>query len=49
MGFTAVGQLTPGPDASHSTSLSLGSVLHRWTSTGRPLAGGAMLRTPLSR
>jgi hypothetical protein len=48
MGFTAVGQLTPGPDASHSASLSLGSVLHRWTSTGRPLAGLATLRTPVS-
>jgi hypothetical protein len=46
MGFTAVGQLTPGPDASHSASLSLGSVLHRWTSTGRPLAGLAWCERP---
>jgi hypothetical protein len=29
MGFAAVGQLTRGPDASRSASLSLGSVLHR--------------------
>ena len=48
MGFTAVGQLTPGLDASHSASLSLGSVLHRQTSTGRPLAGRTN-SAPLSR
>ena len=48
MGFTAVGQLTPGLDASYSASLSLGSVLHHQTSTGRPLAGRTY-STPLSR
>ena len=42
MGFTAVGQLTPGLDASYSASLSLGSVLHHQTSTGRSLAGVAI-------
>lgn len=49
MGFTAVGQLTPGSDAPSSASLSLGSVLHHQTSTGRPLADSAVVRTPLSR
>ena len=46
MGFTAVGQLTPGLDASHSASLSLGSGLASSDSTGRPLAGGANCERP---
>lgn len=48
MGFTAVGQLTRRLGRLRGASLSLGSVLHHQTSTGRPLAGRTD-STPLSR
>jgi len=48
MGFTAVGQLTRRLGRLRGASLSLGSVLHHQTSTGRPLAGRTN-SAPLSR
>jgi hypothetical protein len=48
MGFTAVGQLTRRLGRLGGASLSLGSVLHHQTSTGRPLAGRTY-SAPLSR
>src|SRR5712691_6469806 len=48
MGFTAVGQLTRRLGRLCGASLSLGSVLHHQTSTGRPLAGRTN-SAPLSR
>lgn len=47
MGFAAEGQLTRGLGRLCGASLSLGSVLHVWTSIGHPLAGRR--RPPPSR
>src|SRR5713226_5005723 len=46
MGFAAVGQLTRRCGRLCGASLSLGSVLHHQTSTGRPLAGLASCERP---